>query len=78
MAFLFSDPATRRVVVEPDARNTAVHVLNASVGFRVARTIRLESKQAYLSFCTRQDFEAALADGDPGRAVEGNDTRSRA
>ena len=35
MAALFADPATRRVVVEPDVRNTAVHALNAAVGFQI-------------------------------------------
>ena len=30
---LFADPAVRRVVVEPDVRNTAVHALNEAVGF---------------------------------------------
>lgn len=33
MAHLFDDPGTHRVVVEPDAGNTAVHALNAHVGF---------------------------------------------
>ena len=31
---------TRRVVVEPDVRNTAVHALNAAVGFGVVGTDR--------------------------------------
>jgi RimJ/RimL family protein N-acetyltransferase len=39
MEFLFADPATRRVVVEPDVRNTAVHRLNAAVGFEIAGTV---------------------------------------
>lgn len=60
MAYLFTDPETERVVVEPDVRNTAVHVLNASVGFRVERTISLRDKDAYLSFCTRENYRAAL------------------
>ncbi|WP_101258218.1 GNAT family N-acetyltransferase [Streptomyces barkulensis] len=59
MAMLFDDPATRRVVVEPDARNTAVHALNAAVGFEVAGTIAKPEKEALLSFCTRERFEAA-------------------
>ena len=37
MDMLFADPAVRRVVVEPDVRNTAVHALNEAVGFRVDR-----------------------------------------
>ncbi|WP_213450354.1 GNAT family N-acetyltransferase [Rhizomonospora bruguierae] len=59
MAALFADPAARRVVVEPDVRNTAVHRLNAYVGFRVLGRVRLPHKEALLSVCTRADFEAA-------------------
>ncbi|GII24028.1 GNAT family N-acetyltransferase [Planosporangium mesophilum] len=59
MELLFADPRTRRVVVEPDVRNTAVHALNAYVGFRVVNTVRLPNKTAYLSICTREQYEAA-------------------
>ncbi|SDZ29709.1 Protein N-acetyltransferase, RimJ/RimL family [Micromonospora pattaloongensis] len=59
MELLFADPATRRVVVEPDVRNTAVHALNAYVGFRVVDTVRLPTKDAYLSICTRDQYEAS-------------------
>ncbi|CAM3245697.1 GNAT family N-acetyltransferase [Streptomyces albus] len=59
MAMLFADPATRRVVVEPDVRNTAVHALNEAVGFRVEQTLTKPEKEALLSFCTREQFEAA-------------------
>ena len=58
MRLLFADPATRRVVVEPDVRNTAVHVLNAAVGFRVEKTVSLPGKEALLSFCTREQYAA--------------------
>ncbi|MDX3226201.1 GNAT family N-acetyltransferase [Streptomyces sp. ME19-01-6] len=61
MEFLFADPATRRVVVEPDVRNTAVHRLNAAVGFEIAGTVAKPEKDAYLSFCTRDRFRAATA-----------------
>lgn len=61
MELLFADPMTRRVVVEPDARNTAVHALNAYAGFAVARPVRLPHKEALLSFCTREQFDAARA-----------------
>jgi RimJ/RimL family protein N-acetyltransferase len=57
--WLFTDPATRRVVVEPDVRNTAVHALNAAVGFTVAGPIAKPEKTALLSFCTREQFLAA-------------------
>ncbi|MFD4004665.1 GNAT family N-acetyltransferase [Streptomyces rubiginosohelvolus] len=59
MEYLFSDPAVRRVVVEPDVRNTAVHVLNETVGFVPSHVIRKPEKEALLSFCGRADFQAA-------------------
>ncbi|SBN61288.1 Siderophore synthetase component [Curtobacterium sp. 9128] len=39
----------RRVVVEPDVRNTAVHAKNAEVGFRVLREVDVDGKRALLS-----------------------------
>ncbi|MFI8364041.1 GNAT family N-acetyltransferase [Streptomyces sp. NPDC085612] len=59
MAALFADPRTRRVVVEPDVHNKAVHALNEAVGFVPEREIRKPEKEALLSFCTREQFEAA-------------------
>lgn len=59
MAWLFTDPATRRVVVEPDVRNTAVHARNAAVGFTVVGQIAKPEKDALLSICTRASFENA-------------------
>jgi RimJ/RimL family protein N-acetyltransferase len=59
MEHLFTDPSVRRVVVEPDVRNTAVHALNEAVGFVPARVIQKPEKQALLSFCTREQFLAA-------------------
>ncbi|MFD7713740.1 GNAT family N-acetyltransferase [Streptomyces sp. NPDC059785] len=56
---LFADPAVRRVVVEPDVRNTAVHALNAAVGFVPEREIDKPEKKALLSFCTREQYAAA-------------------
>ncbi|MCT7350853.1 acetyltransferase [Streptomyces sp. 15-116A] len=58
MAYLFEDPATRRVVVEPDVENTAVHALNEAVGFVPEREIQKPEKRALLSFCTREQFFA--------------------
>ncbi|MFR9725264.1 GNAT family N-acetyltransferase [Streptomyces sp. MS19] len=63
MAFLFDDPSVRRVVVEPDVRNEAVHRLNALVGFEADRTVTLPGKEALLSFCTREQFTAAVTPG---------------
>jgi RimJ/RimL family protein N-acetyltransferase len=60
MRFLFDDPRTRRVVVEPDVRNTAVHALNEAVGFMPEREIQKPEKRALLSFCTREQFLGAV------------------
>lgn len=59
MELLFSDPAARRVVVEPDVDNTAVHALNKAVGFEIAERIAKPEKDAYLSFCTREQYLAS-------------------
>ncbi|MEU8650328.1 GNAT family N-acetyltransferase [Streptomyces sp. NPDC048737] len=59
MARLFQDPATARVVVEPDVSNKAVHALNEAVGFVPEREIDKPEKKALLSFCTRERFTAA-------------------
>ncbi|WP_030749990.1 GNAT family N-acetyltransferase [Streptomyces griseus] len=59
MRELFADPATARVVVEPDVRNKAVHALNEAVGFVPERAIQKPEKEALLSFCTRAQFETA-------------------
>ncbi|WP_062215093.1 GNAT family N-acetyltransferase [Streptomyces sp. NBRC 109706] len=66
MQLLFSDPANRRVVVEPDARNHAVHRLNEAVGFAVEKTVRLPDKEAKLSFCTREQYLATTSQRLPG------------
>lgn len=50
---------TRRVVVEPDARNTAIHDLNARAGFVAEREIDLPDKRALLSTCTAEGFAAS-------------------
>ncbi|MEV7993060.1 GNAT family N-acetyltransferase [Streptomyces sp. NPDC086077] len=59
MEELFADPGTRRVVVEPDVSNEAVHALNEAVGFVPVREIDKPEKRALLSFCTREQFVAA-------------------
>ncbi|MFE7356074.1 GNAT family N-acetyltransferase [Streptomyces sp. NPDC057543] len=56
---LFADPSVRRVVVEPDVRNTAVHALNKAVGFEVLGELAKPEKTALLSACTREQFAAA-------------------
>ncbi|KQX52811.1 MULTISPECIES: GNAT family N-acetyltransferase [unclassified Streptomyces] len=60
MTELFADPATARVVVEPDVGNKAVHALNEAVGFVPEREIQKPEKKALLSFCTRAQFETAV------------------
>jgi hypothetical protein len=63
MAHLFEDPATSRVVVEPDVSNKAVHALNEAVGFVPEREIQTPEKKALLSFCTREQYLTASARG---------------
>jgi hypothetical protein len=62
---LFAKDKVERVVVEPDARNHKIHVLNERLGFRPAGEIALPDKQALLSFCTREAFHAARAARHP-------------
>ncbi|AOT03047.1 GNAT family N-acetyltransferase [Arthrobacter sp. U41] len=68
---LFSDPGVERVVVEPDARNTKIHVLNARLGFLPAGEVALPDKRALLSFCTRAAFGAARLDLHPSPIRQG-------
>lgn len=58
---------TQRVVVEPDARNEAIHALNARAGFVVEREVDLGEKRALLSTCTREQWERS----ELGRTHEG-------
>jgi hypothetical protein len=58
---LFAKDTVERVVVEPDARNTKIHVLNERLGFQPAGVVTLPDKQALLSFCGRDSFHAARA-----------------
>jgi len=59
MRFCFADPNVDRVVVEPDARNERIAVLNADAGFVVERLVPLRAKTAVLSSCTRAEFLAS-------------------
>lgn len=60
LAFHFTNPATSRIVVEPDVRNEKVHSLNRKVGFAYAGTIELEEKTAALAFVTREAFQRTI------------------
>ncbi|HET9421953.1 MAG TPA: GNAT family N-acetyltransferase [Nocardioides sp.] len=57
MEHCFAEVAVRRVVVEPDVRNERIAALNKAAGFEVVRTVRLRTKEAALSFCTRAAWE---------------------
>jgi RimJ/RimL family protein N-acetyltransferase len=70
MEMLFADPATRRVVVEPDVRNTAVHRLNAAVGFEIEHELALHAKTAYLSTCTRAQYGQRHRAAAPSTTLE--------
>lgn len=63
MRTAFFEAGARRVVVEPDVRNTEVQRLNAAVGFRVAGDFPVPGKTARLSYCTRDDFVRATDNG---------------
>lgn len=63
MRLLFEGFDAKRVVVEPDVGNEAIHRLNEFVGFRPERAVELKDKQGLLSFCTRIDFERSAARG---------------
>lgn len=58
--FIFSDASNKRIVVEPDARNHKIHLLNKKAGFVFQRILDLPHKQAHLEFCTREDYYKAL------------------
>jgi hypothetical protein len=58
--YLFSDPLVDRVVVEPDIRNTKIQALNERMGFRKHGIVDLPGKQAWLSFCTRDQYSDAI------------------
>ncbi|MFF0264245.1 GNAT family N-acetyltransferase [Kribbella sp. NPDC004536] len=66
MDSLFRDPLVDRVVVEPDVRNTKIQALNARMGFRKHSIVSLPDKQAWLSFCTRDQYADALRMNEAG------------
>lgn len=71
MDFLFSDETAERIVVEPDVRNEKIHRLNLRAGFQYQELIQLPAKTAYLAFCTREQYAAALT----GSAHTGREDR---
>lgn len=66
MDSLFADPLVDRVVVEPDVRNLKIQALNARMGFRKHSIVTLPDKQAWLSFCTRDQYADALRMNEAG------------
>lgn len=60
-ATLLAREDTRRLVVEPDENNQAIHRLNRRAGFVYERRIDMGDKTAWLAFCTRADHAAAIA-----------------
>ncbi|MFC0141875.1 GNAT family N-acetyltransferase [Erwinia mallotivora] len=60
MDYMFSLPAVKRVVVEPDVRNQKIHPLNKRAGFRYQHTIDMGHKTAWLAFCQREDYQHSL------------------
>jgi len=67
MRFCLADPAVRRVVVEPDARNQAIAALNAAAGFVLLRHVELPTKTAALSVATRESFAVSDLESEPAR-----------
>ena len=63
---LFSDPLVDRIVVEPDVRNTKIQALNERMGFRKHSIVDLSDKQAWLSFCTRDQYAEATRMNEAG------------
>ncbi|MDX3002924.1 GNAT family N-acetyltransferase [Kribbella solani] len=66
MNSLFGDPLTDRIVVEPDVRNLKIQALNERMGFRKHSIVDLPDKQAWLSFCTRDQYADATRMGEVG------------
>lgn len=60
MDFMFRDETVERIVVEPDVRNEKIHRLNRRAGFVYQEVVQLPKKTAYLAFCTRGQYQAAL------------------
>ena len=63
---LFADPLVDRIVVEPDVRNTKIQALNERMGFRKHSIVDLPGKQAWLSFCTRDQYAEATRMNEAG------------
>ena len=60
LTFLLADPARRRVVVEPDARNDKAIERMRRSGFALGPEIDLPDKCARLAFLSRETFEGLV------------------
>jgi len=60
LAHAFADSAVRRVVAEPDARNTKAVALVRRLGFELGPVVQLAAKPAQLAFLTREKYAAAI------------------
>ena len=60
MDLMFDGLGAHRVVVEPDAHNERIHVLNKTFGFVYRGDVQLREKVASLALCTRADYLTAL------------------
>jgi penicillin amidase len=58
--YLFADPAHRRIVVEPDARNAQAAARMRRTGFALGPEIQLGDKRAQLAFLRREDAPCRL------------------
>ena len=58
MAQAFADPAVRRLVAEPDARNAKIIDRLRGQGFELGPVVELSTKPAQLAFLTRTAYEA--------------------
>lgn len=56
LSFLLGDPANKRVVVEPDARNAKAVARLERTGFVMGPEIELPDKRAQLAFLTRESY----------------------
>jgi RimJ/RimL family protein N-acetyltransferase len=60
MDFIFSNENVNRIIVEPDARNEKIHILNKRAGFVYQKLIELPHKTAHLAFCSKDQYKKAL------------------
>lgn len=61
--WVFGDPAIRRIVAEPDARNDKAVLRLTGFGFERGPVIELPEKRAQLVFLAREKFESAVSVG---------------